>query len=112
MRVQVLLTMGQDRLSKDKAGELLDQHVHVVKTNQELCHSTRNFVQITKDYLGAEGPLSRAMATWPLHIDRLGRQYDKSFAGHRIFGADIVDWIHKQLQVFLHICNTTCLEDV
>ena len=49
--------MGQDRLSKDKSGEFLDQHVHVVATTQELCHITRNFVQITRDDLRAEVPL-------------------------------------------------------
>ena len=67
---------------------------------------------MTGDYLGMGGPLSRAMAIWPCHIYRFERQYEKAFAGHRLFRADIVDWIHKQVQVFLHSCNTTSLEDV
>ena len=34
------------------------------------------------------------------------------FALHLLFGADIMDQIHKQVQVFLHSCNTTSLEEV
>ena len=112
MRVQVLLAMGQDRLSKDEAGELLDQRVHVVSMTQELRHSTRNFVRLNGDFFGVEGPLSREMMTWPCRIDRFERQYNKDFAGHHLFGADIVDRIHKRFQVFLHSFNTTSLEDV
>ena len=63
MRIQVLLTMVQDRLSKDESGELLDRHIHVVATTQELRHSTRNLVSLTRDYLGTEGSLSRALVT-------------------------------------------------
>ena len=40
MRVQFLLTMVQDRLSKEEVGKLLDQCVHVVATTQEICHIT------------------------------------------------------------------------
>ena len=69
MRVQILIAMVQDRLSKEEAGKLLYQRVHVVATTQEFQHSTQNFVQMTGDYLGAEGPLSRAMVTLPCHID-------------------------------------------
>ena len=32
IHVQILLTMGQDRLSKEEVGELLDQRVHVATT--------------------------------------------------------------------------------
>ena len=59
-----------------------------------------------------EGPLSRAMATWICCIDRFESQYYKVFTGHSLFGADIVDQIHKQLQVLIHSCNTMSLEDV
>ena len=52
------------------------------------------------------------MATWPGHIDRFKCQYDKSIVGDRLFGADTVNRIHKRVQVFLHLCNTTSLEDV
>ena len=68
MIFQVLIAMGHDRLSKDKAAELLDQCVHVISITQELCHSTRNFVRLTRDSLGMEGNLYKAMATWPCHI--------------------------------------------
>ena len=52
------------------------------------------------------------MATWPRHIDFFERKYNKAFAGNRLLGTDIVDRIHKRVQVFLHSCNTTFLEDV
>ena len=74
MKVQVIIAMGQDRLSKDKSGELLDQCVYVVAMTQDPRHSTRKYVRLTRDYLGTEGPLLRVMATWPSHIDRFKRQ--------------------------------------
>ena len=40
MRVQVKIAMGQDCLSKDEAGKLLYQRVHVVAMTQDLRHST------------------------------------------------------------------------
>ena len=95
MRFKVLLNMCQDRISKDQAGNLLDQRFHVVATTQELNHSACNFMRLNGDYLRTEGPLSRAMAKWPCHIDRFESQYEKSFTGHRLFGADIVDRIRK-----------------
>ena len=74
MRVQVLLAMGKYCLFKEEAGELLDQRFHVVTTTQELHHSMRNIVRLIGDYLGDEGPLRWAMATWPRHIDRFDRK--------------------------------------
>ena len=74
----------------------------MVATTQELRHSTRKLVRLNRDYLGIESPLSRAMVTLTCHIDRFEGQYDKAFAVHRLFRADIVDRIHKQVQVFLH----------
>ena len=59
--------------------------------NQEIPHSTLNFVQLTRDHLRTKGTLSQEMETWPCHIDRFELQYDKAFAGDRIFYADIVD---------------------
>ena len=91
MIVHILFAMGQDRLSKEESGELLDQQVHVVATTQEIRHSTRKFVRLNRDHLGTEGPLSQAIATWPCHIGRFDFQYDKSFSGDRIFYVDIVD---------------------
>ena len=69
MRVLVLLSMGQYRISKEKSGELLDQWVHVIATTQELRNSTRNLVRMTGDYIGYEGPLNRKMEMWNQHID-------------------------------------------
>ena len=91
MIVHILFAMGQDRLSKEESGELLDQQVHVVATTQEIRHSTRKFVRLTRDHLGTEGPLSQAMSTWPCHIDRFELQYEKAFSGDRIFYAYIAD---------------------
>ena len=95
--------MGQDHLSKEEAGELLDQRVHVLTFTQELRHSTRNFVKLVGDYLGG---------TWPLHIDRFERQYGKAFARDPLFGDNLMDWIHKIVQVLLHSLNTTEIEEV
>ena len=52
------------------------------------------------------------MGMWPRHIDRFERQYDKAFARDPLFGADLMDSIHKHVQVFLHSCNTTAIEEV
>ena len=52
------------------------------------------------------------MGTWQHHIDRFERQYDKAFVKDPIFGADLIDMIHKCVQVFLQSCNTTSIEDV
>ena len=52
------------------------------------------------------------MASCPRHIDRFERQYDKAFSRDPLFGSDLMDRIHKRVQVFLHSCNTTEIEDV
>ena len=52
MRIQVLLSMGQDCLSKEEEGELLDHRVHVLTSTQELRHSTRNLFKLVGNYLG------------------------------------------------------------
>ena len=52
------------------------------------------------------------MESWPHHIDRFERQYDKAFSQDPLFGVDLMDWIHKRVQVFLHYCNMTEIEDV
>ena len=85
MRIQVLLSMGQDRLSKEEAMELLEQRVHVLASTQELRHSTRNFVQLAGDYLEEGSPVSIMMASWPRHIDRFEQQYDKAFSRDPLF---------------------------
>ena len=106
------MAMGQDRLSKEEATERLDQRVHVITSTQELCHSTRNFVKLAGDYLGEGSPVCISMESWPLHINRFDRQYEKAFARDPLFGAYLMDRIHKRVQVFLHSCNTTSIEEV
>ena len=88
---------------------LLDQSFHVLTSTQELCHSTRNFVKLAEDYLAEEIPICLSMGSWPHHIDRFERQYYKAFARDPIFGADLMDRIHKHVQVFLHSCNMTAI---
>ena len=112
MRIQVLLSMGQDRLSKEEATELLDQRVHWITSTQEMCHSTRNFVKLAGDYLGEGSPVCLSMESWSRHIDRFKRQYDKAFARDPLFGADLMDIIHKRVWVFLHSCKTIAIEEV
>ena len=102
MRIQVLLSMGQDRLSKEEAGDLLDQRVHVLTSTQDLRHSTRNFVKLAGEYLGEDIPICLSMGSWPRHIDRFERKYDKAFARDPPFGAELMDRIHKHVHVFLH----------
>ena len=112
MRIQVLLSMGQYRLSKEEANEIMDQRVHVLTSTQELHYSTRNFVKLAGDYLGEGSPVCLSMASWPRHIDHFEWQYDKAFARDPLFGADLMDIIHKRVQVFLHSCNTTSIKEV
>ena len=52
------------------------------------------------------------MGSWTCHIDRFKRQYDKAFARDPLFRSDLMDRIHKRVQVFLHSCNTTAIEEV
>ena len=112
MRIQVLLSMVQDCLSKQEAGELLDHRVHVITSTQELRHSTRNFVKLVEDYLGEKIPICLLVGLWLCHIDRFERKYDKAFARDHLFGAYLMDQIHTRVQVFLHSCNTTAIEEV
>ena len=97
---------------KEEAIEILNQQVHVVTSMEEIRHSTRKFVQVAGDYLGYEGPLGRAMATWSRHIDRFGQQCDEAFVGKSFFSTDIVNHTHKRVQVFLNSCNTMCLNNM
>ena len=69
-------------------------------------------MKLAGDYLGEYNPICLSMRTWPCHIDRFGRQYDKASAKDPLFGADLMDRIHKRVQVFLHSCNTNDIEDV
>ena len=104
--------MVQDRLSKEELGEILDHRVHVLTSTQELRRSTRNLMKLAGNYLGEEIPICLSAGTWPHHDDRFERQYDKAFVRYPLFGAYLMDCIHKRVQVFLHSCNTTAIEDV
>ena len=53
-----------------------------------------------------------SMVMWPLHIDCFERQYDKAFSKDPIFRAYLMDCIQKCVQVFLHSCNATAIDDV
>ena len=112
MCIQVLLSMVQDRLSMEEATELLDQRFHVLTSTQELRHLTRNFVKLAGDYLGEKSPIFLSMASWPCRIDRFKRQYDKAFARDPLFVSDLMDRIHKRVQVFLYYCYTIAIEEV
>ena len=81
MRIQVLLSTGQDRLSKEEETDLLDQRVHVLTSTQELRQSTRNFVKLTGDYLGEVSPVCLSMASWLCHIDRSSRNMTRPLQG-------------------------------
>ena len=104
--------MGQDCLSKEEAGKPLGQRVHVLASTQELRHLMLNFVKLEGDYLGEESLICLSLGTWPRHIERFERQYNKAFAKDPLFGVDLMDQIHKPVQVFLRSCNMTAIEDV
>ena len=61
-------------------------------STQELRHSTRNFVKLAGDYLGELSPVCISMASWPRHIDRFKRQYDKAFVkGPSLYWTELLD---------------------
>ena len=62
--------------------------------------------------MGEGSPVCVLMALWLRHIDRFEQQYEKAFARYPLFGADLMDRIYKRVQVFLHSCNTTAIEEV
>ena len=62
--------------------------------------------------MGKRSPVCVLMALWPRHIDWFERKYDKAFARDPLFRADLMDCIHKRIQLFLHSCNTTAIEEV
>ena len=84
----------------------------MLTSTQELRHSTRIFVKLAGDYLGEGSPVCISMALWPRHIDRFERQYDKAFTMDPLFGADLMNRMHKRVQVFLYSCNTIVIEEV
>ena len=110
--IQVLLSMGHYLLSKEEAGEILEQRFHVLASTQELRRLTRNFVKLVGYYLEEESPICLSIGMCPHHIDRFEPQCDKVFAKDPLFGEDLIDRIHRRIQVFLHSYNTTDIEDV
>ena len=104
--------MGQERISKEEAGEILYKRFHMDTAAQKILHSTRNFVRLVGDYLGIDRPLIQAMVTWPCHIDGFDKHSDKAFSGKRLFGENIVNRIHKRFHVFLDSCNMMSLDGV
>ena len=52
------------------------------------------------------------MAIWTFHIDRFERQYEKTFFKDPLFGADLIEIIHRRVQVFLYYRYTTEIEEV
>ena len=84
----------------------------MLTSTQELRHSTRNFLNLAGDYLGEGSPVCVSMVSWPRHIDRFEQKYDNAFARDPLFGADLMDLIHKHVQMFLHSWNMPAIEDV
>ena len=68
--------------------------------------------QASRKLTGGEDPGLPLDGNWPRHIDLFERKYDKSFAKDPLFWADLMDRIHKRVQVFLQSCNTTFIRDV
>ena len=106
--------MGKDQIYKDEAGELLDQHAHVVATTQDLRQSTRKIVRLTKITLERKVPSQEQcqqgiITLIALSVNTTRHLQDTVSLG---FGSIIVDQIHKRVQVLLQSCNTTSLEDV
>ena len=84
----------------------------MLTSTQYMRHSTRNFVKLAEDCLGEGSPVCLSMASWLRQIEFSKRQYDKAFARNPLFGAYLMDRIHKRVQVFIHSCNTTSIEEV
>ena len=67
---------------------------------------------LSGDYLSEESPLFLSMATWPHHIDRFDRQYDKAITKDPLIGVNRIYSIHKLEQVSQHSRNTNSIKDV
>ena len=52
------------------------------------------------------------MGLWPRKIDSFERQYYKAFSRDPLFGAYLMDQIHKRVLVFLHSFNTIPIKEV
>ena len=72
---------------------------------EELCQARRRLLGGRDTALPLDGDVAR-------HIDRFHQKYDKSFAKDTLIGADLIDRIHNCVQVFLHSCNVTFIDNV
>ena len=97
MQIQVLLSMGHDRLPKEEAGKLLDHRVQFLTSTQELRHLAKNFAKIAGDYLGEESPISLSIRTWTHYFDQFDWQYDKAFSRDPLFWSDSMDFTRKHV---------------
>ena len=62
--------------------------------------------------MGGDIPIYLSMEMWPRHIKKFEWQYKKAFSKDPLFGAGLIESIHKWVQVFLKFCNTTSIEDM
>ena len=69
-------------------------------------------MKLAGDYLIEEIRICLYMGMWLRHIDRFEKQYDKDFTKDPLFGADLMDLIHKHVHMFLHSWNMPAIEDV
>ena len=49
---------------------------------------------------------------WPFHIGSYEQKYKNAFAPNTLFGADIIDQVHKWVHDSLQSYNTASIEDV
>ena len=100
-----------DCLSKEEAGLFLSLWVHTTTFTKDLFHKTQKFVEVAGDCLILEFPPRRSMATWTCHIDCYYQQYYNAFAPNAPFRADLLNQVHKQVQVLLHFFNTMSVDN-
>ena len=73
---------------------------------------TQKILKLAGDYLGEESSIFLLIGLWPRHVDRFEWKYNNAFGRDPLLGADLMDRIHKRVQVFLHYRKTTVIEDV
>ena len=58
-------------------------------------------MKLAGDCLGEKSQICLSMRMWMRHIDCFDMQYDKAYAKDPLFGADLMDCIHKSVYLFL-----------
>ena len=106
------MAMVQDRQSKEESRKLLYQRVDIVTSTQDISNSTHNYGQVVEDYMVPDNPLEMAMDMWLLHINQYEWQYDNAFEVSVLFGVDITNRFHKEVQILLPSNNMSSLDDV